>query len=321
MKLDQRRKPKVYYYKTKEVGVSWPGHDVKSRTERNRPPRFRTRLPGFEATNDPNKADVFFLRQRRCWLTEEEIRDLPYLKGNEKRHIFWDLGSDSDPNCYRVFPDIPSIYFNACTTKDLLEKGPHMIAWPWPVEDFGDYASVPESGFRYDVVFQGQAPNELNRVTLRSVEKNPKLESYIKPVEQFWPYIRQFDPERAESLRSSYLHTMRVGRLHLCPTSVPKGIIRYRLYEGMSMARVGVLLGDGCVLPHEDKIHWADCIIRIREEDAQYTGDILMEWLSGPAHRDIIEMGRYARRMWKRWCKRENWENVFEAIVRERLGL
>jgi len=95
---------KAYYYTEAETGVPWPGPDADFILPNGQKkygvqwPRFVWyALPGFEKTTDPAQADVFVVRQRLIWLSRAQIYGLPYLKGNERRHLFFDLGSDGDP--------------------------------------------------------------------------------------------------------------------------------------------------------------------------------------------------------------------------------
>jgi hypothetical protein len=306
--------PEVYYYTDAEVGIDWPGPDI-DRPKSYPEPRFVWYdWPDFETTTNPKQADVFVVRQRLIWLSTEQVYSLPYLSGNERRHVFFDLGSDGARECYRDWPNLPAIFFRGCCTREILHKNPTTIAWPWPVEDLAEQAPSHKD-FKYDVVFQGQAPNDMARRAVAAI-RNSSLKCHIDVNRQFFAYMND---EEKKQRQASYLETMRKGRLHLVPTSVPAGIVRYRLYEGMTLGLAGVHLCDGCVLPLSDRIDWDGCIIPIKEEYAGRTGEILTDWLMKHTDDDILDMGRYAREVWAHWLDRRRWGEVIGELVRERL--
>jgi hypothetical protein len=319
--------PKVYFYTDDEVGYPWPGEDHDRHVTGDFPePRFQLcAFPGFEPTTDPTQADVFVCRQRIAWLSNEQIRDLPYLRGNERRHVFFDLGPDANRDCYRTWPDIPAIYFRATCNKATLRDNPTTIAWPWPheIDDMLPYVRKDGQGYEWDVVFQGCANNDLGRRAAESARIILGLKGHIQVNRDWWPDMN--DKERQLALRHQYLHTLSRGRLHLIPTSVEldgrlMGVVRYRLYEGMFLGVVGVHLCDDCVLPLADKIDWPRCVVTIEEKYADHVGAILVEWLSRHSDEEIAEMGRYARQMWERWIDRRRWAENVAQIVRERLN-
>lgn len=314
--------PKVYYYTDQEVGIPWPGPDadrVELCKRQGIPhPRFVWyEWPGFEEITDPSQADVFVVRQRLYGLTNEIIGSLPYYKGDLRHsHVFFGLGPDG-PKAFRDLSHFPGIFFRACVNRTMLESDPDIIAWPWPVQGVGEYAPLPPHGFEYDAVFQGHAAG-ISEPVISSVERS-NLKAHIVRVHGFWPSIRSQNLEEGERLRESYLRTMQVSRIAICPNSNQWGSIRYRLYEAMSMGRVNLFIGDKCVLPLSDKIAWQDCMIRVAERDVHKTGEILERWLSEHNDAEIIAMGLYAREAWVKWLKRENWGIIAGELVRERL--
>jgi hypothetical protein len=314
---------KVYYYTDAEAGVHWPGPDADfllpdGRKKYDVPhPRFVWyELPGFEKTDNPASADVFCLRQRLIWLSTQQIYSLPYLRGNERKHLFFDLGSDSEPACFRDFPDIPAIFLRAVCDKPMLAKNPTTLTWPWPVDDLGEYMNRP---FQYDVVFQGQVIQGGEGVLLKSVQE-AGLNVHIKKNNSFYGNMQWGTPEK-QALRVEFAETMAGARLSLCHRSNPRGVMRYRFYEAMSMGRVPVLFGDDCILPFADRIDYSRCSLWLKESDAPNAGTILKDWISKHCDDEIIEMGKYGRAAWESWLKRERWNVIVEQVVRERLTL
>lgn len=316
--------PSVYFYTDAEVGVPWPGPDADRHISGDFPePRFNwCAFPGFERTDDPAQADVFVVRQRLAQLSNEQIRGLPYLRGNELRHVFFGLGPDANRACYRTWPDIPAIYIRATCNQEMLRANPTTVAWPWPheIDDMGPYVRKPEQDFVHDIAFQGCVNNELGRAIIASVEEEG-LTKHVQVNPAWWPDMK--DKKEKAHLRRTYLNAMSGARLHLVPTAVKldgrlMGVVRYRLYEGMYLGVIGVHICDGCVLPLWDKIDWARCVITIREADADRTGEILREWLARHDDDHIRTMGLYARQMWWRWIDRRRWGENVAQIVRER---
>lgn len=316
--------PKVYYYTDQEVGVPFPGPDADRvawcKLQGIPHPRFTWYAwPGFETTTDPRQADVYVVRQRLYALADGAIGSLPYYKDDARhRHVFFDLGPDVG-RAFRNFSHYPGVFFRACVNRSMLESDPDIIAWPWPIADLGGHAALPPGGFEYDAMFQGQVVGYTGPV-IDSVERS-SLKSYIVRLSEFFSVIRHRNPERGAELRTSYLESMQSSRIVLCPNDNPGGAIRYRLYETMSMGRVGLFVGDECVLPLSDKIAWQNCIVQISNRDMSKAGEFLERWLSEHSDTEITAMGAYAREAWVMWLKRENWGTIVGRLVRERLEI
>jgi len=316
--------PKVYYYTDEEVGVHWPGPDPGRqewcKSQGISHPRFVWyEWPGFVTTTNPAQADVFVVRQRLYEITDEMIDSLPYYKGNARhRHVFFGLGPDVDRS-FRDLSKFPGVFLRACVNQDMLKSDPDIIAWPWPVDDLGEYAALPPGGFGLDAMFQGQVVGYTKPV-IDSVE-NSGLRSHIVRLSEFFSIIHHRDPKKGAELRESYLSSMQNSRIVLCPNDNSLGAIRYRLYETMSMGRVGLFVGDECVLPFSEKIDWRNCIVQIPNCDMSRAGEILENWLGSHSDAGITAMGSYAREAWAKWLRRENWGTIIGELVRERLGL
>jgi len=320
--------PKVYYYTDQEVGVPWPGPDAdflvngKPKVPNTPWPRFEwCAFAGFETTTNPHEADIFVVRQRLIWLSREQVYGLRYLNSKTAhRHIFFDLGSDGDPKCFRDFPDIPAIFFRAAAGKAMMENTPTTIPWAWPVEDFSHYPLAPKHGFQYDVVFQGQVGSRpIGRRAVQQLKNTPQLNCHLMFTEGFYGHMS--NGKRRIHLRNTYKDTLHHGRLSLNPANIPQGVVRYRFYEALSMGRVPIYVDDLGVFPFEDRIDYSRCVVKLAENDLPNIGGILVDWLMKHTDQDIIDMGRYGREMWKRWMDRSRWAEIIEEIVREKLEL
>lgn len=317
--------PRVYYYGEEEVGIPWLGPDADRIDHccRNSIPHPRFvwyEWDGFETTDDPDQADVFCVRQRLFGLTNKTIESLPFYRGDARhRHVFFGLGPDGGSHAFRDLSQFPGIFIRACTNRAMMKSDPDIVTWPWPVDDFGKWSELPIGGFEFDVVFQGYVLGPT--AALADSIKRTDLQSHIVSVPQFWPGMRKQDPTHAAQLKESYCRTMQAARIALCPNSNPRGAIRYRFYEAMSMGRVNLFVGDQCVLPHEDIIDWGSCIIKLEESNLDHAGEFLVDWLGHHSDETIKSMGLRAQEIWKKWLRRDVWGEIVGKIVRERLKL
>lgn len=313
---------RAYHYTDEEVGVAFPGPDEDRRQYCQRDgipwPRFVWyEWPGFEATQDPTAADVFVVRQRFSRMTDEQIRSLPYLHGNEERHVFFDL-SDHET---RTFPDVPGVFFRSCSTPEIRAANPNAVLWPWaPIEKvIREYVHLPPGGFQYDVVFQSRAAESV-RTMMQSIQEETSLKTHFKVVEEFFPHIRRKDPARGMELEKEYLETMQGARLLLCPPTIPEAS-RMRMWEAMAMGRISVLFNDVLLLPLEDKVDWDTCLLRLPLSAMAEAHKALPAWLAEHDDADIMERGQYARTCWQTWFAPALWGQTIGMIVRGKLGL
>ncbi len=283
---------KVFYYRPEHIGLAqFPSGEM--------------RLKGTQEVG-PDEADVFVLPPILHHFKKEQIYALPYLRGNELRHVFWNCGDDQ-----QTWYDLPCLFIRCDATKQIVAHDPNTVGWAWPVDDL----YRPPEPFEYDVVFQGWASTDLTNVVVESVRR-AGLKAHLQTHDFFWGYHSE-DPAYAH-YRTSFLDTLSRSRLSLVPRSIP-GTLRYRFLESISMGRVPVLLCDGAVLPFSDEIDWAKCCIVIEERDAGNVGDILIDWLKQHSDETIRAMGNYGREMWDQWLNRDKWSNLFTYAVGKHL--
>jgi hypothetical protein len=103
------------------------------------------------------------------------------------------------------------------------------------------------------------------------------------------------------------------------PASID-GVVRYRLYEQMSMGRgLPVHICDNAVLPWADRIDWDICTVSVPEAKVDNVGLLLVEWLAQHSDAEIRERARYGQAMFETWLHRDKWNELFGIAVRERL--
>lgn len=314
---------KVYYYTDKEVGKPWPGPDADRKEVCRRKgipwPRFVWyEWPGSVETKSPKEADVFVVRQRFSWLSDAQLKRLPYLKGREARHVFFDL---NDRNV-RTFGFLrQSIFLRSCCTQEILKAHPNTVLWPWCVDpDVIRHRPLPKGGFSLDVAYQAH-PGYHAEHSLAKQFKRAGLKAHVKLLETFWPNLRKGDANLGRQLKQSYLDTMQKARLSLCPATNPVGATRIRLWEVMAMGRLSVHFNDKIVLPLSDRVDWNRCLVRLPVRALKDAGTILAVWLSRHTDADILERGRYASQVWEKYFAPGKWGQTAGMIVRERLKL
>jgi hypothetical protein len=269
-------------------------------------PEGLLKVDGFTPTNYYQEADIFVVPPNMYKVGYDYLRNLPYMKGNEHRHVMLNISE------WYTIMHIPAIMFRCDCTKGVLANDPSTIAFPWPVDNLVQWMARP---FKRDVVFQGWNSTPLTWEMCKSVDRRPNLKTYLRLNDNFYGHVEK-DKRR---LRVTFLESLATSRLSLVPRSEIRGIVRYRFYEAMSMGRIPVHACDNCVMPFADRIDYSRCSITIPEKDIFKTGQIIEEWLQEHSDEEICEMGHYGREMWDRWLNRENWNSIFGEIVRERL--
>lgn len=304
--------PRVYFYTDAEVGIPWPGPDADRGGYKDIPPRFNwCEFPGFDVTENPEEADVFVVRQRLSWLTDEQLLALPHrTPKNIGRHVFFDMADN-----FHLYPIEGAIQFRGCADMEMTAAQPSIIPTAWPTEDFGH---LTDFEWEYDIVFQGQH----NVLADRAMDSciNAGLRCAFIKLEKFWPHIRNDDYERGMKLWDSFRENIRSGKLSLCPRTLDRGVIRYRLYEAMSMKRLSVFICDTCIGPFPEHIDWERCIIKVWEQDVDDTGPIIRDWLAKYSEQELIARSKYARAAWEMFLDRRQYGAVIAAKVKEIVG-
>lgn len=273
------------------------------------------RLGGWETTQDPTEAECFVLPTDIRHVSDRQIMELPYLEGNESRHVFFSLSEFPD----RPLPVAEAIGFRTDQSKLLTRFNPRVMTWCWGVEDLARYVAPPAEGFTFDIHAQMWASTPLAEVTTRScVDAGLRVRKQLNPF--FYGTLETAGDARLPELRKTFLESMHRSRLVLVPRSRP-GVNRYRFFEAMSMGRIPVLVGDDVELPFPESSTWEDCMIRVHEWEARYIGELLRDWLASVSDEELMERGRAGRAFWEICFKNEAWEQVWGHRVANRLAL
>ncbi len=279
-------------------------------------PPGELRLGGWLKVADPREADAFVVPCDIKHLTNEQIRALPYLAGNESRHALFCI-SDQPTRTL----GFPGIFFRADANTGILAKDPTTIPWPWPVQDLGEWSHPPRLGFQYDVVFVGWNSTPLTQIVCDAVREHGRLKTFIQLNNEFYgTWETRRETAKLTHYRDLFMRTLHDSRLSLCARSIAAGVVRYRFYEAMSMGRVPVHFNDNAALPFPSQIDWDHCSIRIPEAQAGEAGLILRAWLDTHSDAEILERGAYGRRMWEEYLDGSKWDSRFGWCVAERLA-
>lgn len=292
---------RAFYYEPKHIGISEFASGC------------LTLKGDTEAVTDPAIADVFILPIDLSHVSQEQLYALPYLRGNERRHVMFSICENPDRTV-----GIPAMIFRCDNNRHLLEAGETTTStWPWGSQNYYN----PSIAFSYDVCFQGwQGMTDLVHRACASVQKT-NLKSYIKINQEFFGFIEsRGETEKVEQLRKEYLDSMLASRLLLTPQSHPTGVVRYKFYEAMSAGRIPVLISDYAIPALSEKIDYSRCSLRIAESDVDQTGYILTEWLMKHTDEEIIAMGQYGHQAWAEWLDDDLWEYNWTRLIQERLN-
>lgn len=265
-------------------------------------------------TDDPFTADCFVLPTDIRHVTDAQILRLPYLKGNERRHVFFSLSEFPD----RALP-VNALAFRTDHNDRLRRMGnSNARAWGWASEDLARYVKLPDGGFQFDVHAQMWASTPMTDEAVESC-KRAGLTVHDQRNDFFYGHLETAKDPRLADLRLTFLETMAASKLVLVPRSRPC-VNRYRFFEALSMARIPVLFCDDCLLPSNDKIDYSKCAIWLPEREVTKTGEILKEWLETHTEKEIVGMGLYGRVAWERWLAPARWETIWSELVIEHLN-
>jgi hypothetical protein len=292
---------RAYTYKAAEVGLTSPW------------PSGTLRFEGHEEIEDPSRADVFIFPAPLMTVQDPKtLRALPYMNGNEARHVFFDV-SDYD-QVYNM-----KCLFIRCNLKKFMRVAdPNSIPWAWPVEDLGSIAAHPETGWKYDLSFIGWNSCEVRTLSIQSCQKEPGLRSHIHSYHEFYGYIERDRPADAKERRKLFLESVRDSKIMLAGRSI-KGVFPYRFLEGLSAARMPLLFCDDYNLPWEREIDWARCALIYPESQAGNAGRIAREFIEKTSEREFRERTQYGREMWLRYLNRDKWPALMREAVEKKL--
>ncbi len=205
----------------------------------------------------------------------------------------------------------------------MLKRELNSIAWPWPVDDFKDYAHVL-NGFTHDVSFHGwvhqRSGARRRSVTrpqaLRVLKETTSLACDIASYPNFTGHLEG----STEGLRRriAYSESIQHSRLALCPETL-SGVIPYRFYEALSCARVPVLVSSDYLLPLANWIPYDDFIVRCAVEEIPYLGVRLRTYLDRTPDAELMERGKLGQSYWREFLQREKWAETMTMAVAKKV--
>lgn len=289
---------KQYVYSPQECGLDkWPDGVL--------------RLDGFEVTESAADADVFVYPGAIHLLNGSDLRKLPHMAAHADRHVFFHCAD------HETLYDLPSLFIRCNTRQWYYEKDRNTISWPWPVEDFGEYAFTGH-GFAFDVTFHGWRSSRVREQSVDACRHFGNLKADIAEYSDFYGYLKDTDPELGRR-RRQFLGSMQRSRIAICPESIP-GVFAYRFFEALSAARVPLLIGSGYVLPWADVIPWNDIALFCPAEQAANAPKVARRFLDAHSDAQIIEMGRKGREYFDRYLNRDRWTALMAEAVSRKLA-
>lgn len=293
---------KQYIYSATECGLSeWPSGTL--------------RLEGIPVTDNPAEADLFVYPGALHNLRPPDLDKLPYMKGNEIRHVFLHCSDDED------LYGKPCLFIRRNLRPWNFRSDPNSIVWNWDVADLanitpaqlhppkGKTVEVPEylrncvelppDGFIYDVTFWGWNSSLVRKVSATSCRDNPKIKADIAIHPDFYGHKYE-GTEIGHHYRKEFLRSLKESRMVLCPESIP-GVLPYRFFEALSAGRYPLLICRNFSLPFADEIPYDDFISKIDIDMADEAGDVIAEIRSRHTDEVFVEKGQAARKYWLKY--------------------
>ncbi len=299
---------KQYIYKPADAGLThWPPGEL--------------RLDGIEITNDPNSADVFVCPGNiRIFegtpgsgkLDIHKLNRLPYFRGNESRHAFFDCSDN-----FKAAINLPIMFIRCDVRTWMLPHDPNTLPTPWPVEDFSECIYLPPGGFMADLSFHAWLSSDVRRQASAACIENPEIRCDTACYSNFFGHIT--DKAELDRRRLAFRASMQRSRMALCPESIP-GVLPYRFFEAMSAGRVPLLVGSDYVLPFADEIDYSAFTIFCERDDAVNADKLVVKFCGQHNDKEIIEMGQLARAAWVKWLDTSRWAELHAYAVQKHLA-
>lgn len=252
-------------------------------------------------TQDKERADLllfpYYLENLTEWTTIggmwNFVEHLPRFKEREGQHIFF---TDHDS---RVPYHTTAWWFRASI--DPLHRDCGSIPLSYQTEDVSEHLHYDAGKIMYHASFVGYLGHRKQRVPLLAgFARESRLAIFIETTAAF--HGHQSVEEKAER-RQRYLEICSRSLCILCPSGEGSNSIRF--FETLSLGRLPVLISDA-PLPFEDSIPYHRFVLRIKPEQSDIGGELLLEWLAGMGDEDPMARCREARSVWEKWFSPES---------------
>ena len=275
-------------------------------------------LKGSKITENPEDADVYvcpgnirIFESSSGVLNLEKLNQLPYFKGKESRHAFFDVSDNFTKSL-----NLPIMFIRCDQRSWMRSADPNVIQVAWPVEDYAECIAVPEGGFKYHVSFQGWLSSETRRISAEACRNESRFNADVATYADFCGYIYH-KPEGIRR-RREFRRSMKESRIALCPESIP-GVFPYRFFEAMSAGRVPLLVGSDFVYPFKNEIDYGAFTLTCEREWAHSANRVALDFCRKTSDDEIVEMGKLARQAWERYLDARNWPVIMAMAVRQQL--
>lgn len=284
-------------------------------------PSGELRLEGIDVTKIPSEADIFVIpgtirlfESNSGVLDHAKLNRLPYFKGRESRHVFFDVSDN-----FTQPINLPIIFLRCDARSWMLPSDMNTIQMAWPVSDYAECVDVPACGFSHDIGFRGWNWSEARQIATKSCAEDSRLNCDFALYSDFFGYRKPEDPEFAIR-RNAFKRSLRECRLQLCPVSI-ESVFPYRYWETLSAGRVPLLVGSDFVFPFADEIDYSAFTVFCPRADADRAGCIAVDFLRSHSDDDIIDMGKLARKTWVQWLDSRKWPELMSYAVQKKLGV
>ncbi|GAB7025859.1 tetratricopeptide repeat protein [Geotalea toluenoxydans] len=253
----------------------------------------------YDEVDSPADADFIVFPERIDELLENFggegtarfLHQLPHFATHEEKHVFLTVHDNSDPL------GIKSVIFR--TSASALNADPCTYVFPYRTEDFSSYLHYDLARMDYHTCFIGfTGSSPIRSLLMDSMMREKRLVSYLDTSERFYGHSPEDELPRR---RARFLEYMARSLTVLCPRGT--GENTFRFFEAMSMGRIPVLVGDGCILPFASHIDYDAFIMRIPEREIYRAGQLLYEWISRQSETELLGRCHRARQVWEKYCR------------------
>lgn len=264
----------------------------------------------LERTIDPNNADFFFFPYDIGWMTDTQdsatvakyLADLPYYKGNEKRHVFFDHGDKQS------LIDIPSIFFKVSVPCKTRNKSIHQIWYDIPDHVKNDKYTFNMNNMKYQTSFIGSINNDIRKYITRAISIDKRIKSCVDTVEgkvKNGFYTKPMISREEKRIRSLlFRETTKKSYTVLCLPGI--GPLSVRLFETMYYGRIPILIKDISSLPRNDIVNYSEFCIFFEINEISRIGEIISHRISSMQSDQIAAMCKKACKTWHTVFSKKN---------------
>lgn len=266
-------------------------------------------MEGIESNSSPENADYLIypfwlysraMKQWRQYVPKlrEGCRLLPYYRGNERKHIFFDMNDNS--NSY----GLKSHFFRTSIVIHNVDRRAHSV--PYTQRPISYRLFRPAEEPKYHLSFCGNINAHKRKKWCRSIQARLDGLFLLKGHDKYYGHV---PPHAKSELEDKYIKMIQRSRFVLCPRG--GGPSSRRVYETMAAGRVPVVISSHWIPPFNHVIDWSDLIVH--GKNAERT----MDNLETVSDEQAAEMGQRCQLVWYDYIRDVTWWKSIELLLLE----